>query len=803
LPFYNEIQGVLLGFSVISLVVAFLASFVQISGNQNPSIRFEAGGDGKYGSLFLSSGILVLLLAAGKYLDRFYLLYSSLGAVSGPGWTDYNIKLPALNIIVIVTIFLGLLILLPFARRWLIFLLRKISIEAGDTPGYVLGATGIILVVLWFLGLGVLPSIFQQFRVEPNEITFEKQYINNNIGLTRYGYKLHIVEEREFPAASTFTRDMVEKNKTIFENIRLWDWRALDAVLKQFQEIRLYYEFQDVDIDRYTYDGKYRQMMISAREMEVGNLPSQSQTFVNRHFKYTHGYGVALTTVSDFTPEGLPNLLIKDIPPKSEFSSLEVERPEIYYGELTDGYVITNSSEQEFDYPSGDENVYVNYSGKGGVQISNLWRKLLYSYKFGGTKLLLSSYPTSESRIMFNREIKKRVELLAPFLQFDNDPYIVLADGELYWMVDAYTTSTHFPYSEPFSTQELIQYKEGDQQRVMRIQQDYRFEGINYIRNSVKAVVNAYDGSIDFYIFDEEDPIIQVWDKVFPGLLKSRDEMPASLAKHIRYPTDYLLIQGLVYAKYHMNDPEVFYNQEDLWIRATEKYYDKVMPVPPYYIMWELPESDQAEFSLILPFTPKNRQVLIGWIAGMCDPHNYGRFLAYNFPKEQRILGPQQVETKIDQDSFLSGQLSLWDQRGSRVIRGNVLAIPVENTLIYVEPVYLQAETAAYPELRLVCIMHEDNLSYAENFEMALEGIFKEDDQPQIFVDKGPDVRPSDKTLSVLINEANQAFENYLQATGQKKFEEASSALDKLQKTLNSLSNRKSSATKADTAEID
>jgi uncharacterized membrane protein (UPF0182 family) len=344
---------------------------------------------------------------------------------------------------------------------------------------------------------------------------------------------------------------------------------------------------------------------------------------------------------------------------------------------------------------------------------------------FDGTRLFLSSYPTAQSRIMYHRQIQDRVKNLAPFLYFEEDPYVVLDNGRLKWIIDAYTTSQYYPYSEPFSGREMIEYSEDNTRRMLVSELGRDFAGINYMRNSVKAVVDAYNGTVDFYIFEPEDPMIQVWDKAFPGLFKPREAMPESLMAHVRYPENMLLIQGLIYAKYHMTDPEVFYNQEDLWIRATEKYYNQVQPVQPYYIIWELPDADKPEFVVIQPFTPKNRQVLIGWMAGMCDPPNYGRLIAYKFPKEKRILGPQQVETKIDQDSFLSGQLSLWDQRGSSVIRGNVLAIPIENTIIYVEPIYLESETAAYPELRLVAVMHNDNLSYGQTFEEALQGLFE------------------------------------------------------------------------------
>ncbi len=792
LPFYEKLYGVLLPVSAIAVIASIAGRFRLESDGQRLRVHRDDEVDKRKlnSSLYFTGGILLLILSAGKFLDRYELLYSRLGAVHGPGWTDIHIILPTLTAMVVITAGMGILLLLSPGRSLLQRIIGR-KRRGGVTAFLTAGVAGGFVLLCWIVGLTIIPSAFQNWRVEPNEISYEKPYIENNIEFTRKAFKLDVIEDREFPVSEGFTREMVQNNQTIFDNIRLWDYRALDAVLKQFQEIRLYYEFADVDVDRYTYDGKYRQVMVSAREMNANNLPQKSQTFVNQTFKYTHGFGLALTTVSDFTPDGLPNLLVKNIPPVSEFEELHVEEPRIYYGELTDDYVVANSTEQEFDYPQGEQNAYNTYTGKGGVQLSNMFRRFIYSYKVDDLKLLLSSYPTDKSRIMFRRQVKERVKSLAPFLELDSDPYIVNAEGQLYWIIDAYTTSSYYPYSEPFSSRERLQYKEGESMRNFVVQHNPAYNGINYIRNSVKAVVNAYDGSVEFYIFDDEDPLIEVWDKIFPGMMKPRSAMPEALHSHIRYPVDYLLIQGLVYAKYHMGDPEVFYNQEDLWIRATEKYYGDVQPVEPYYIMWQRPEAESAEFSLILPFTPKNRQVSIGWIAGLCDPENYGRFLAYSFPKEKRVLGPQQVETKIDQDSYLSGQLSLWDQRGSNVIRGNVLAIPVENTIIYVEPIYLQAQTAAYPELRLVCVMHNDNLSYAPTFKEALAGIFGEA-PPATGKSVGGEVEqaPSQRDLSnrQLIRQANRAFERYLDATGKRRFDEASKALNELERSLKSLS---------------
>jgi len=797
LPFLDSIHDLVILLALAGLALSVLySSLTRNQGEwQMEPLVFTEDAPGARLSFHMSAALLLAALAFGKYLDRYHLLYSELGVVNGPGWTDVNVRLPLLAAAAGVALAGALVLLVPAVRDRLQRVTGKIGFMPwGGAAGALISVCAVV-VASWFLLLTVVPGAFQWLMVEPNEITMESPYIKNNIELTRYGFGLDDVEEREFPATGQFTREMVENNQSTFDNIRLWDWRALDQVYKQFQEIRLYYEFRDVDIDRYTLNGDYRQVMVSAREMMQDNLPQDSQTFVNRRFKYTHGYGITMSSVSKFSEQGLPDLLIKDIPPKSRHESIEVERPQIYYGELTDSHVIVNSSEPEFDYPSGEENVYISYPGKGGVQISGFFRKFLFGWKFDGTSLLLSGYPTSESRIMFHRDIRDRIRTLAPFLKLDNDPYVVLADGRLHWIVDAYTTSTDFPYSQRFKTGQMAMQR-GDFDPVFSNRQLSYLEGANYIRNSVKVVVDAFDGSVDFYVFESGDPLVKAWSAALPGLFKPREQMPDALERHIRYPSDMLLTQGLVYSKYHMTDPGVFYNQEDLWIRATEKYYGQVQPVEPYYVMWEPPGSDEPEFVLILPFTPKNRQVLIGWIAGMCDPGNYGRFLAYKFPKEKRILGPQQVETKIDQDSYLAGQLTLWDQRGSQVIRGNVLAIPVEETIFYVEPIYLQADTAAYPELRLVAMMHGDRLSYAETFEKALKGLIEDTKKPE-FKPAIPDAA----SLQELVEQAGNAFDKYLGSLGQKSFDDASKALDELQGALDELNRRMGAETGAPASE--
>ncbi len=715
-----------------------------------------------------------LLLAFGHVLDSFHLLYSDWGVVSGPGWTDEHIRLPAYILTAVATVVLAAMPLVPALRR------RVSRFDPARPPHVVAGGLAWVGIgTVWVLSLGVAPRLVQWLVVEPNEITFERPYIANNIRFTRRGFDLEKVERQAFPVQERFTRSVAEDNEDVLSEVRLWDPRALDSVFKQFQEIRLYYEFADVDIDRYRLGDNYRQVMVSARELELDNLPAQSQTFVNRRFKYTHGYGAVMAPVSEFTPSGLPRLLIKDLPPESVYPRLGIERPQIYYGELTTAPAVANSEEREFDHPSGEQNVYIQYPGEGGVALRNLWRKFVFGWMFDGTRLLLSTYPRPQSRMMFHRQIVERLNTLAPFIEYDADPYVTIVEGRMKWIVDAYTRSSFYPYSEAFTAQEFIQIRDGARQLSGGVA-DYP-SGSNYIRNSVKAVVDAYDGSVDFYVFEETDPLIKAWRRAFPDLFKSESEMPAGLRAHVRYPEGFLLTQGLVYAKYHMRDPEVFYNQEDLWVRATEKYYGNVQPVEPYYVMWKRPGKDEMDFVLILPFTPKNRQVLIGWIAGMSDGEDYGRFVAYQFPKEKRVLGPQQVETKIDQDPQLSSQLTLWDQRGSRVIRGNVLAIPISQTLLYVEPIYLQAETAAYPELRLVALMHGDTLSYAESFGEALKGLFRGG------VREVPGGAPTGE-LSELAARASRAFEQYLQLQGQGQFEEAARQLRLLRRLLQSMS---------------
>ncbi|MFS8067811.1 MAG: UPF0182 family protein, partial [Byssovorax sp.] len=807
LPFYDALYGLLLTVTLVAVAASVIFATLRFDAADleppaPPGSNGELEPPGEPGepdqesppparlgaksfrSLFLSVGALAVVLAWGRYLAVFHLMYSDLGAVTGPGWIDVHVRLPGYYVSAAVTLLVGLALLLPPAAN---ALYRRLG-AAGDQSGSGLFRLGSVLVgvvgATWFVALFALPALFQWLKVLPNEISLERPYLAYNIAFTRQGFRLDRAESARFEVSPDLTRETVAENQDVLSEVRLWDPGAIADVFQQFQAIRLYYNTTEVDVARYTIDGRYRQVLLAAREMDSSNLPRDHQTFVNQRFKYTHGYGVTMASVSDFTLGGLPNFLVKDIPPVASFPELEVTRPEIYYGELTRQYVVANSAEPEFDYPSGEENVYTRYAGRGGVPVEGFWRKFLFGWKVGGTDFLMSTYPTKESRVMFRREIRERVQEVAPFLTLDHDPYSVVVDGALFWIIDAYTTSRYYPYSEPFSPDPNAARWRGEN-AAESPGFAAQLRGQNYVRNSVKAVVDAYHGTVSLYVFEPEDPVVQVWSKIFPGLLKPRAEMPAGLLAHVRYPEDYLLAQGLVYARYHMTDPEVFYNQEDLWTRATESYKGEVRPVNPYYVMWKPAGAQKAEFTLIQPFTPKNRQVLIGWIAGMSDGDNYGRLLTYRFPKDTRVLGPQQMDTKIDQDPVLTARLGLWSRGESSVIRGNALVLPIGDTLLYVEPIFIQARTAAYPELRVVVVMHNDRMSYASTFEEALQSL--------LGAETGGALAPHaailglDRPIVESIQRANEAFESYLRLSAEKRFEEAARALESLNQSLQSL----------------
>ena len=646
---------------------------------------------------------LAILIAAlffvgtgGAWLELNELLFTKRGVVFGPGYTDVTTQLWILKLLMGVTVFCGLAILSLVVRR--------------DWRLPAVGVAAFLAVII--LGTGIYPGMVQKFIVVPNEIVLEKPFLEQNIKYTRLAYRLDSIKDQEFPAEESLSREALRRNDLTIKNIRLWDHAPLLSTYSQLQEIRTYYKFMDVDNDRYTVNGEYRQVMLSPRELSYRALPAR--TWVNEHLNYTHGYGAVLGPVNRISREGLPEFFIKDIPPVSS-ANIKITRPEIYYGETSNEYVFVRTKRPEFDYPVGDKNVYARYEGKGGVPLT-FWRKLIFAARFGSFTILLSDDITSESRVMYYRKISERVARVAPFVRLDPDAYLVISpEGRLLWFLDGYTVTDRFPYSEPIG------------------------EMGNYIRNSVKAVVDAYDGTVKLYISDPTDPIIQTYAKIFPGVLKPLEEMPAELRSHIRYPPGMINIQARMYSTYHMQDAQVFYNKEDLWSIPRKSGVGGEREMEPYYTIMRLPDGKKEEFVLLLPFTPSKKDNMSAWMAARCDPANYGEVVVYVFPKQKLVYGPRQIEARIDQDAEISKQLSLWNQRGSQVIRGNLLAIPIEKSIIYVEPLYLAAEKGSLPELKRVIVAYGNSVAMEENLELALQQVFggeliREKAAPQVAV---------------------------------------------------------------------
>lgn len=678
LPVYRFLRGWLMEVLIFSLLGSAALYLVL----QLPSWRrFRLWLTSKAAFHLAALGALFLLVVAWGYkLSAFELLYSSQGVAFGASYTDVHARLLAYNLSFWAVILCVLLLLGGVASR------RPWILAIGG---------GLWLAVAVGVG-GIYPAIMQQFDVQPNELIKEQPYIEHNIERTRHAFGLDKIQEVDFGSIGDLTADALSEAEPTVKNIRLWDYRPLRDTYAQIQEIRLYYEFVDVDVDRYYLDDTYRQVTLSPREMATQQL--QSRTWVNEHLQFTHGYGLVMSPVNVVTPEGLPELLVRDLPPRS-VPGLEITRPEIYYGEKTDNYVFVKSTIKEFDYPSGDQNITATYQGTGGVRLDSPLKRAAFAYRFGDVAVILSQYLTPESRVMLYRNIRERVRQVAPFLLFDADPYLVIADGRLVWVQDAYTVTDMYPYSQPYGG------------------------GFNYIRNSVKVAIDAYNGDMTFYLVDDKDPLIQTYAAIFPELFTSLEEMPATLRPHLRYPEGLFIIQAQMNNTYHMQDPTVFYNKEDLWAVAHEVYGGNDQPMEPYYVTMKLPGEENEEFILIQPFTPANKQNMVGWMAARSDGEHYGKLLLYKFPKQELIYGPLQIEARIDQDPTISGQLSLWHQRGSQVIRGNLLVIPIGNSLLYVEPLYLQAETGRLPELKRVIVASGERVLMADSLDTALSGI--------------------------------------------------------------------------------
>jgi len=703
------------------------------------------------------SHLLVLLAALfltatfGFWLDLADILYVKRGVVYGPGYTDVTTQLGVLRL---------LIVLCPLVAASLLFYIFK---RSWRIPAVLI----VVFLAVLVVGRGAYPAFVQRFKVVPNEMVLEKPYLERNIKYTRLAYRLYNIEDRMFPADNNLTKEDLKRNAPTVKNIRLWNHGPLLQTFAQIQEIRTYYKFIDVDNDRYTIGGDYRQVMLSPREILYAALPSR--TWVNEHLTYTHGYGAVMGPVNRITREGLPEFFIKDIPPVAS-TNIKITRPEIYFGEQSNEYVFVMAKRPEFDYPIGDKNVYSRYAGKGGVPLSFL-RKILYAVRFGAFTILLSNDITSESRVMYYRNIKERVGRIAPFAHFDSDAYLVVSpQGRLLWFVDGYTVTDRFPYSEP--TPQMG----------------------NYIRNSIKAVVDAYDGSVTLYASDTDDPILKTYAKIFPGIFKPLADMPVELKRHVRYPPGMLTIQARMYLTYHMQDPQVFYNKEDLWAIPAKAVQGGEQEMEPYYTIMKIPGEREEEFVLLLPFTPRNKDNMSAWMAARCDAPNYGKVIVYNFPKQKLVYGPSQIEARINQETEISKQLSLWNQGGSQVIRGSLLAIPIEKSILYVESLYLAAEKGQLPELKRVIVAFGNAIAMEQNLDLALQKLFGGEAEQEQETEAAPTTTTTGPVLQTDRQMAIEALSHYRKSQEflrQGNWAGYGEELKKMEDMLNAIENRK------------
>jgi uncharacterized membrane protein (UPF0182 family) len=680
LPFLNLIQSSVV---VLTLSGTLLLGLIYVCSG---AIRFDArrrvAANPKVLCHFIANAVVLLAaLAWGFYLDRFGLLTRSVGAVFGAGYTDVHVFLVGLWVALLAT---------------LAFICILIWAAVTNTPRFALfGIAGYLFILL--LTLEVIPASFQRLVVEPNELELETPYLHHNIALTRAAYGLDKIDVRFHTAEMKLNSAQMRENRSTIGNIRIWDHRPLSQTFRQLQQIRTYYAFSDVDVDRYWIEGDYRQVMLAARELSL-DLSGKGKSWVNRHLQYTHGYGLAMSLAAETDDQGGPVFTIEDLPPKSA-PGLTVSRPEIYYGTEMTTYQIVPTRVKELDYPQGDQNVYTSYAGHGGVLLDSFWKKSLFGWHQFDISILLSSYLSPRSRIQLWQTVQERVPRIAPFLQFDRDPYLVLDQGHLFWIQDAYTVADGFPYSEPAS------------------------DGVSYIRNSVKVVVDAYQGDVRFYVVDPGDPILHTYRAAFPSLFRPLDDMSPGLRQHLRYPQDLFEIQVDKFNTYHMTVPQVFYNREDVWATPYEKFGGRTTQMEPYYVLMKLPGEDRLGFLLMTPVTPANRDNMIAWVAARSDFPGYGEMIAYKLSKDNLILGPLQIEAMIDQDTTVSRQLTLWDQRGSHVIRGNLLVVPIDQSFLYVEPVFLLAEGTNIPQLKRVIVSDGSHLAMEPTLANALQVI--------------------------------------------------------------------------------
>ena len=778
LPAWQLVAGWLLALTVIACLIAAAFALATARAPRLIERGFGATQIRLWRGLSICIAALLTILAVREYLGRFELLFQDQTIFAGVTFTDAHVNLAGM-LVMCGALLVGAVIAVTCAvlargPRWLL-----LSVAPA---------------VICYVIVGLIAWYVSTFIVKPNQLVRERPFIEHNIEMTRRAYALDRIELHPFPADTTVEALDAADNQTTLGNIRLWDSRALQDTLRQIQEIRTYYDFPDIDIDRYMVAGSVRQMMLAARELNVNKLPESSRNWINEKLIYTHGYGVTMNPVNGFTPEGLPTLVLSNMPIQSTIPGLTIRRPEIYFGELTNTDVYVKTRQKEFNYPQGDSDNLTSYEGSGGIRLGGFLRRTLIALDRGDlTKLPFSDDVSSESRLLMRRSLRERVQELAPFLTFDPDAYVVVGeDGKIYWLMDAFTTSNNYPYAR--------RYRVGG-------------EPINYIRNSVKIVIDAYSGATTFYVFDREDPIIAAYRGIFPTLFADASAMPPELQVHVRYPQLLLQVQAVVYGLYHMTNPDVFYNREDLWTVATEVATSdqRQMVMEPNFVLMTLPGERATEFVEILPFTPANRNNLIGWIAGRSDGEHYGQSVVYDFPKTKLIDGPLQIEARIDQNAQLSGQLTLWNQQGSHVHRGSLIVIPIGRALLYAEPIYLQADRSPMPELRLVVLAVQDRLAYGPTFEAAMAALFggaastlsaqaSSASPPSSAAPgtttsaasrAGAESNVSAEDLNALINDAARDLSDYQRLTAGGKLGEAGQKLEELKSKLEELQRRR------------
>ena len=774
LPIYSELASWLTVLAILLLAGAIAYSVVSTIPDESMTatkkdIGFGGFGSRAYAAVSAALGTLLVIMALRTILSRYQYLWTDHASFSGVTYTEANYLLPGLVAVAIALIVAAV-----------ILFLNAFTKKGGRFFAVALG----IPIAVYIVAAILIPAYVQSFVVKPNELGRETPYIEHNIAGTRAGFNIDKVEVRDYAADVTPDSLNLAANRSTLSNIRLWDSRALQDTLRQIQEIRTYYDFPDVDVDRYKIGGEMRQVMIATRELDVNKLPEQSRNWINERLVYTHGYGITMNPVNEFTNEGKPRFLVSNIPLESS-GDVNVTRPEIYFGETTQTDVYVKTKQQEFDYPQGEKNNYTTYEGNGGFAVGSGLRRLCIAWATGDlSKLPFSDDVTSESRVLMHRNINERIARVAPFLTYDNDPYIVVgSDGRLSWIVDAYTSARRYPYSRHFNV---------------------GGKSVNYVRNSVKVTIDAYTGEVNYYVFDDSDPIIAGYRSAFPELFKPASDMPEGLRSHVRYPETLFATQGDVFGLYHTTNASMFFGREDVWSVARESQPaaegaarpagpQEPAALEPYQVLMPLPgEGAEPEFARVLPFTPGNRNNMIAWMAGRSDGDDYGKLLVYNFPSSRVIDGPLQIEARIDQDAQLSGQITLWNQQGSKVKRGNLIIMPIGTGLLFVEPIYLQAVRSPMPELRLVVLATQERLVYAANFEAALTQLMGE--PVKTAVKEGEPNKTAEpkaeQASGDLIKLAGQTFADYQRLTAEGKLGEAGQKLDELKRILDQLQAR-------------